>query len=351
MKLKIDFGNLTFLVLTFLFLPANLISAESLENDDDPWTFSFYFENDLFANTDGNYTNGTKFSWISPDLSEYREVGKLPAAVNRAIQFLPYIHKEGMQRNITLSFGQNIYTPDDIQRTTLDPNDRPYAGWLYFGIGYQTKSDRWLNIIEVNFGIVGPWALGEEAQNFVHETRDIPTAKGWVNQLKNEPALNIVWERRYRSVFFGQDGGLGLDGFIHYGASLGNVFTYANAGLGLRFGWNLPADFGASTIRLAGDTNAPSSREDLRNRKDKLVSFHLFFGVDGRGVLRDLTLDGNTFRDSHSVDREPWVADFIGGLAFVVGDWKISYSQVRRTKTFEGSRDHSFGSINISFSY
>jgi len=36
------------------------------------WTFSVYFENDLFTHTDKHYTNGTKLSWISPDLTSYK---------------------------------------------------------------------------------------------------------------------------------------------------------------------------------------------------------------------------------------------------------------------------------------
>ena len=31
--------------------------------------------------------------------------------------------------------GQSIFTPEDITNPNLIVNDRPYAGWLYFGIG------------------------------------------------------------------------------------------------------------------------------------------------------------------------------------------------------------------------
>ena len=44
----------------------------------DHWTFSLYFENDLFADTDRRYTNGIKLSWVSPDLSDYRDSPELP---------------------------------------------------------------------------------------------------------------------------------------------------------------------------------------------------------------------------------------------------------------------------------
>ena len=46
--------------------------------DHNPWTSTFYFENDLFNGTDSNYTNGSKLSIISPDLSPHAHDGKLP---------------------------------------------------------------------------------------------------------------------------------------------------------------------------------------------------------------------------------------------------------------------------------
>jgi len=50
------------------------IPCEAAENSR---TFSFYFENDLFADTDKGYTNGIKLSWISPGLTGYAESGRL----------------------------------------------------------------------------------------------------------------------------------------------------------------------------------------------------------------------------------------------------------------------------------
>lgn len=322
-----------------------------LERSPRNWTLSFYFENDLFANTDENYTNGTKLTWISPDLSKFREAGKLPDWAYNLVQHLPFIDREGIQRNVAISLGQNIYTPSDIRKEALIPNDRPYAAWLYTGIAFHNKTESWLDTIEVNFGVVGPWAMGKEAQNLVHRIRNIATAKGWHNQIKNEPAVNFIWERKFRKTIFGESSGFGIDVLGHGGASFGNVYTYINMGGGLRAGWNLPEDFGAALIRLAGDTNAPASRSDLRYINEKTISFHWFASVDGRAIARDLTLDGNTWRNSHSVDKKNYVGDFSTGLATIIGSWKFSYAQTFRSRTFEGSPNHSFGSINISYSY
>lgn len=338
-----------FLVLFTCGLSAQA-GAEPSEPRDNRWTFSFYFENDLFADTDRFYTNGTKFTWMSPDLSEFRDACQLPAKVYQLSQYLPFIHRAGVQRNVAFSFGQNLYTPQDIARSDLIEDERPYAAWLYLSAAFHNKTVNWLDTIEVSIGMVGPAALGEEVQNFVHKRRNIQTAEGWAHQIRNEPGINIIWERKFRYDLLGDGSGLGADVLAHVGGSVGNIFTYANSGGGIRFGWNLPRDFGAALIRAAGDSNAPAAADDIRFRRGA-ISFHTFAAIDGRRVLRDITLDGNTFRDSHSIDREDWVGDFSLGAALIVGAWKISYAHTARSRTFKGGDRQIFGSINVSLTY
>ena len=73
-------------LIILLSIPA-VFGADQAEAQEKSWTFSFYFENDLFADTDYNYTNGVKLTWISYDLTSYAESGKLPD------WSLPYIHR------------------------------------------------------------------------------------------------------------------------------------------------------------------------------------------------------------------------------------------------------------------
>ncbi|MBW1613861.1 MAG: DUF2219 family protein [Deltaproteobacteria bacterium] len=73
-------------LLILLSIPA-VFGADQAEAQEKSWTFSFDLENDLFADTDYNYTNGVKLTWISYDLTSYAESGKLPD------WSLPYIHR------------------------------------------------------------------------------------------------------------------------------------------------------------------------------------------------------------------------------------------------------------------
>jgi len=344
-----------FLLFLVLGAPYSVRGAESplhsseLESVENPWVFSFYFENDLFTDTDRYYTNGVKFSWVSPDLTEFLDA-KLPAWMYSIYKDMPYIHEPGTHKNVALSFGQNIYTPEDYSVTELVEDDRPYAGWLYFGLGFHAKREHRQDTIEIQAGLVGPWALGEEAQNTVHQVRNFPKALGWDNQLHNEPIINVTYERRYRTGIHELFGDVGVDMIGNGLVTLGNGYTGASAGLEGRFGYNLPLDFGSTQIRAGGETNVVAPGFDRPQYGKYGLLF--FASVEGHGVLRDITLDGNTFRDSHRVDKEPWVAEWVLGAKLRLDHWKFVIARVERTEQFklqEGT--HVYGSITASLAY
>lgn len=328
------------------------VRATAQEPYDNSWTFSVHFENDLFADTDQNYTSGVKFSWVSPDLTRFRDDKQLPEWIYPYIESLPFINEPNRERNVVFSFGQSIYTPQDIERTDLITDDRPYAGWLYLGLGFHSKTETQLDTMEIQLGVVGELSLAKQTQILVHKARDIPTPKGWQHQLENEPGLNLIYERNWRHELAGGDRGLGIDVITHAGAALGNVYTYANLGFEIRAGWNLPEDFGTSTIRPGGDTNDPVTRSDPRRSPDTSFGFHLFAFADGRAVARDIFLDGNTFADSHSVDKEHFVGDFAFGAALIYRRFKLSFAKVFRSREFMGQPSkHRFGSITLSYTF
>jgi len=65
----------------------------------------------------------------------------------------------------------------------------------------------------------------------------------------------------------------------------------------------------------------------------------LFLAVDGNAAARNILFDGNAFRNSHSVDKKPFVADLIGGIGMIIHRVKITYSYVHRTKEFETQKE------------
>jgi hypothetical protein len=313
-------------------------------------SFTVYTENDKYlANTDRNYTNGLKLSVLSTDLRNFTD-DSVPAPVRGLSRLLGGLVAPDQAYKLGLTVGQNIYTPKDTGTSAYLKTDRPYSAWLYAGAAFHVYrpadtaggTDR-LDVFEINGGTVGPAALGREVQNGFHDLIGVAHAEGWDNQIHNEPGLNLVYERKYRFATAGARTGWGADLIPHVGFSLGNVFTYANAGFEARAGWCLPADFGSNLIRPSGDSNGP--------RRAPLGVF-LFVASEGRAVARDITLDGNTFRNSPSIDKHPFVADLYAGLGLGTSRWQLTYAQVYRTEEFKGQGGRSvFGSISVTFFY
>lgn len=320
-------------------------SVPSLWQDFDvrrgAWTL--VTENDkYFAGTDRHYTNGLKLIWLGETTLD-RSLN----FVRQVARTIPTLRDDALHQRykIGASLGQNIYTPADTEATLLQTADRPYAGWLYGSVMLQAQETggRLLRVVELSVGVVGPAALGRQAQNGFHDIINVPHAQGWANQLHNEPALMLSWERRRRLWQYSEGGHRLVDAVGRGRLTLGNVHTHAALGGMVRAGWNLPADFGADLIRPAGGgmANAGATRR---------FSAYAYLSAEARAVARNIFLDGNTFRESHSVRKRPAVIDGSAGFVLAWPRFQVTYTQDARTKEFYGQAKRDvFGSIAFTF--
>jgi hypothetical protein len=311
-----------------LALPVPALAAE------EAGTLSLIFENDLFYDTDRNYTNGVRAAWLSGPEST-------PDWLLRAARWFPLFPKGGTVRT-SYALGQNMYTPENIELENPPGDDRPYAGWLYGSAGVIAETGRRLDQLELSLGVVGPASLAEQTQKRVHEITGSPKPRGWDTQLENEPAFVLTYQRSWRGFVSDTVSGFAFDVTPHAGGALGNVFTYANGGLTLRVGRRLPVDYGPPRIQ----PSLPGSGFFVPQER---LGWYLFAGVDGRAVARNIFLDGNTFRDSRSVDKEPLVGDLQFGAALTWRNLRLSYTHVLRTREFETQDDtDDFGALSLS---
>lgn len=320
-------------VICIVFL---LSQQGSAQNKSDEGILTFQFENDIFGNTDQHFTHGTRLAWMSPE-------DKVPGWVKDAAGYMPTFDPKGSKR-IVYSLGQSIFTPDDLKTSALIPEDRPYAGWLYGGIGLVSVTGDRLDNLELDIGVIGSASFAEDVQKTWHGWFGFQRPNGWDNQLKNELGILLSYERKWRR--WARFKALGLDSDItpHVGVNLGNVLTQGAVGFIARIGGDLSRhyDYGPPRIR----PSLPGSDYFV---SDGGFSWYVFFGAEGRGVLHSIFLDGNTFSDSHSVDKKPLVGDVQGGIAFIVGPVRLAYTHVFRTKEF-GSQDDTdqWGAFSIS---
>ena len=308
--------------------------VDSVPPPDPRGTWGLVTENDLFGGgSDRNYTNGLLLTWRSPSAD-------LPAPFAWLNRQADWVLGPGELR-WGLSLGQNMYTPTDTQRRIPDPNDRPYAGHLYGAFSLSRTTELTQTVLEIQAGVVGPAALGEQVQNNYHRLINVDTAKGWDYQLKDEPALDLLLERRWR-LPLDPLGGIATEALPSLTLALGNVSTYAAAGGMLRIGTALDADWGPVRIRpaLAGSGFI---------RPREAFGWYAFAGLEGRAIGRDIFLDGNTWRDGPRVDKRPLVGDLQAGLAVLWRGMRLAYTQVLRTEEFYGQKGaQSFGSISLS---
>lgn len=327
---------------------------------DDEATYNIQVENDLFASgADRHYTNGIRLSYLTKAKPCGPDSQCLSGILKDLTAFIPSF-RDGESYRVSYSLGQNMYTPADISVAELQPNDRPYAGWLYGGLGFVTRNtfgnghghsaDR-IDNLELNVGVIGPLSGAEFAQKNWHKLFNFRRPRGWDNQLKNEPGIVLqyerIWQFRKSPAFAPR---LDVELAPSVGAAAGNVFTHAAAGLRARLGIDLPEDYGPPRIR----PSLPGS--DYFVPKERHLGFYAFAGVEGRAVLRNIFLDGNTFRKSHSVDKKNFVGDITLGAAIITPRYgflppsRISYTYIFRSKEFAGQTlNDKFGSINLSF--
>ena len=316
--------------------PAALAQETTAPPQPDPrGTLSLQIENDVLGNTDRYYTNGLQLTWRSPS-------SDLPQPLAWLDRQLDFLQGPGSLR-WGVAVGQSMFTPRYTQLANPDPNDRPYAGLLYGAVSLTRNTGTSFSILEFQAGLVGPSSGGEWVQSNFHRRIGSPVARGWDYQLHDEFVAALVLGRTWRLPLF--DAGLvQADVLPSATISVGNLQTYGALGGMVRLGRMLGADFGPPRIRpaLAGS--------QFFQPTDNGLGWYIFAGAEGRVVAHDITLDGNTWRDSRSVSRRPLVGDMQAGFAFIWHGVRISYTQVWRTEEFYGQRGgfQQFGSLSAS---
>ena len=316
---------------------------QSIKPEDNSF-LTLTLDNDLFASAiapdkDANYSSGMRLTYFD----DKADPPKLIKALGDAVPFF----NGNKTTNVYYSIGQSLYTPVVFATVIPDPTDRPYAGFLYGSVGYSALSDDRIDDIEVTFGVVGPAALGEQVQKFAHDLVGHVEPRGWDSQLKDEPALILSYQRIWPEALSADLGQYYLRVTPYAGVKLGNVHTYTNKGV---------------TFQLVPERHkkqAPPARirpailgADYSNMPEDEFSWSIFAGTEFRVVARDIFLDGNTFRDSPSVDKKQSVLDANIGFTITYGRAQMSYTLNWRSEEFVNQPHSSvFGSVVLSYPF
>jgi hypothetical protein len=330
------------LILGAAILPAAAQSVSGAAPQTNPaatekGAFSILFENDIFYNTDHDYTNGVELGYTTAP-------NDTPDWAADLAHSLPFFTKKGDVRT-RYAIGQDIFTPSNISLVNPPLTDRPYAGYLYGSMGVVADSGIHLDQLSVTLGVVGPASLAQDAQNLVHDIIKDKDALGWHTQLRDEIGLIVNYERAWKVIPPQSVLGGTFDIEPHYGFAVGNVYDYANAGAMARFGFNLPKDYGPLRIQ-------PSLPGSDYFEPTAGLGGYVFAGADGRAIARNLFLDGNSFEASRSVQKMNLVGDITYGAALTFNSVRLAFTQVMRSREYktQGKQDR-FGAVDLTFRF
>ncbi len=296
-----------------------------LLHDNDGWVI------DPFDSDDQHYTAGSRV-----------DVFLQGEAIDRLGERLPWTHHfQDPEYAAGLAVSQLIFTARDVDLEEPPRTDRPYAGSLLFHAYIQRFDDDTMDHIELDLGVVGPSSLAEEAQTAIH------TARGWDKQLKDEFVFDLTMRKTWKYGLFGtlsdRTGALGWGAEVlpQLGGTLGTVFRQAHMQVMVRGGYNLPGDFGPRRVFDSG-LAAP----------DPVPTWggYAFARLHGRAVQHNIFLDGNTYRDSRSVDKENFVGEFEFGVAAQLGKHvQLGWSWTALTDEYEtdGAND-SYATVSLT---
>lgn len=314
----------------------NITFISELRAEDSKGSLTLALENDLFgAGSDRHYTHGTEITYVSDTYQ--------PAWLIKSAGWLPF-YQPSADTRLVWSLGQQIYTPADITVKTPQPNDRPYAGWLYTSAGLVTDNrarSHYVDKLEFVLGLVGPNSGAESVQKTVHKWTGSEQPQGWDNQLGTEVTADLQYQREWMLPLVDN----AVDIVPRVAITLGSARRDLGAGFSLRFGSGLDSDFGPPLIR-------PAAAGMQYFKPKQSFYWYVFAGAHGRYVEHNIFLDGTSDHQGLSVRKNSWVGEMQAGLALGWENWRISLTEVIRTREFERQVDpDEYGAIAVSYRF
>ncbi len=310
----------------FMFCPIFLfaqkiehtVSYRSIESES---YFRFNYDNDYFAATDENYTQGYNFELVLPSLE------KNPA--NHL-----FFNFDGNKTQYGLSIEHIGFTPNDYESEDIQFGDRPFAAAIMLkSFKMETHTPNKTRLSQsLSLGLIGPGAFGKEMQVGIHEITGNKVPGGWDNQIKNDVVLN------YRVDFEKQLFKLENLFAFQFDAStqIGTLFTNASIGFNTQIG-----------IMNSVFDNVKTNRK---------FQFYLYGQPRVSLVGYDATLQGGLLnRDSpytiSSENIERFTAQYNYGIVLKTRTLYFEYTRSAITREFKSGASAKWGGIRIGFTF
>lgn len=306
--------------------------------------WSLYWENDGAyikpnGNTDRHYTNGARI--VASSRAQWADdLGN----------WLPLNPADGTDQALDTaafySMGHLIFTPDRIDnQANAHPDDRPYAGWLYFSAGLERATETVADRIDLKIGVIGPASRAQQVQETAHDIFDRDREpEGWGGQLDDRFALDLDVNRRWKlNIDHDDSDHLAIEFIPEVGFTVGTVHQHLMTGATLRIGSPfLPTDFGAG--RLEAPTTALGFPGGSVSPNENFA-WSIYARAEGRRVFHNELLEGVQEEDYFGMVQ-------LGVSLIIMKNLTIGYSQTWFSKEFETQvgRD-SIGALTVAWSF
>lgn len=283
-------------------------------------------DNDLYTSTvnDRYYTNGLEFYYRYLNKSENEKV------VKKITEF---------------RIGQYVYTPRTREANNPIVNDRPFAGYLFAEIGrnvfYANESVFKSNL---QLGVVGPNALGEDMQKVIHQLFGYKRVQGWQHQIRNTPAIqtNFLY-----SVKISPEKLTKFDSHFQSEANVGTIWNSLSTGIMSRI------SFKKQLLKMYNSNLHGASVNNDSKVYDDENEFYFYFMPGLNYQFYDATVEGSMFDDESPVTRDLVHLRFQAeaGVKYRKKKWNLSYAFIYRGMEIDYPRnvDYYYGSIGIGY--
>jgi len=292
-------------------------------------------DNDILLGNDNGYTNGIYFSWFKVnDQNESAKPDWLTAPLSWSVNI------ESAKNTLQVySLGQIMVTPEDITIENPPINDLPYSGTLLFNSTFITMEDSHADSIGTVIGIVGPSSGAENTQKWVHDLVGADEPQGWDTQLEDELVFQFSRARLWKTWSRSDDR---MDLLVLAEAGLGTLSSYVASAMLFRFGNDLSRTFATPLL-----INTRSANPAAING-----AWYLFTGVRFEYVFNAIYIDGNTYRDSRSIDYDQSQIGLTAGLAYSWENTSITVALYDSNITDELSSEFTqFGTLTFGWRF
>lgn len=290
--------------------------------------FSFRYDNDFFSATDRYYTQGIALTLIHP-VVRYSPFSYTLIRLNKTNALNYYgFHAE-----------QDVFTPKSIRYMggAIFYGERPFTAIFFISHSLTSinPSKKLLLRTQLDLGILGPDAKGEEEQKGIHKAINNIEPLGWENQLSRDYIVNYSIKAE-RGISMKRN----RECMVSLMARVGTLYTDIGLGLNLRFGIFSPYFNNLGLEKTSAARRNKFKVYGVAKANGRLVGYNAT-------LQGGLTNKGNIY-EIPDKDISRAVADLSAGIVMAYKNFCLEYTKVYITPEFKNGIDHGWGKCVIT---